>query len=501
MSACSTRSRAAFSLCHHHHRHSSKLSTVIICCHVSIYLLNSLCCSVGACLRSEPAGQLLAANAAIQSHVTHHNPLCKAGSVAVAAAVAAALQAQAVGDDNLSSAVLGAMVEPYGSMLTAMLAAPDWKAAVEVMYEVQPPSAEFLETSPFRPPSITMFPPHTAGWAIYAAISEPSAGFWPAIFKAIAPGGDTDTVAACAGAIAGAWHGLSTIQTERHDSEKVLSLLHDADEPGSCDVRGLCHLAQGMFHVSTRQRGDWVPELKVGGNCHSMAPRPAGLAAVSGDQLSCKGEVVVVWQNASLDVIADGCAALERCGAMVKRSLVASSILGSVRSALSRGASVCVVTDLQEKGDGSGLPGAPAMVGNVKAPDWNIANELRLLGVPMVVYDHSAMTDTLGRHHCGHHWIRHVAFGINDAVIAACLLTGISPPPEMPSAAFGAPRRTSKVCTLGISGSSRGGKGVLSEGLRGSFGSKNCWVLACDSYFNTMAIGARENAFFEPSLY
>jgi hypothetical protein len=42
---------------------------------------------------------------------------------------------------------------------------------------------------------------------------------------------------------------------------------------------------------------------------------------------------------------------------------------------------------------------------------------------------------------------------------------------------------------------------VLSEGLRSSFGSKNCWVLACDSYFNTMAIGARENAFFEPSLY
>ena len=41
-------------------------------------------------------------------------------------------------------------------------------------------------------------------------------------FKAIAPGGDTDTVAACAGAIAGAWHGLAAITAERKDSAKVL---------------------------------------------------------------------------------------------------------------------------------------------------------------------------------------------------------------------------------------------------------------------------------------
>ena len=437
---------------------------------------------------NEPTGQLLTANAVIQSHVTHHNPLCKAGSAAVAAAVAAALHARATGGSDLSAAVLAAMVEPYGSMLAAMLAAPDWKAAAQVMYDVQPPSAEFLETSPFQPPSITMFPPHTAGWAIYSAISEPSAGFWPAIFKAIAPGGDTDTVAACAGAIAGAWHGLRAIRSERSDSGKVLSLLHDADEPGSCDVRGLCHLAQGIFHVATRQRGDWVAEMKVGGNCHSMAPRPAGLVGVTPDKLSCKGDVVVVWQNASPDAILDGCAALESCGVTVYQSLVATSILGSVRSALSKGSTVCVVTDLQPKADGSGLPGAPGMIGNVTSPDWNIAAELRLLSVPVVVYDHGVMTNTLGRHHCGHHWIRHVAYSLNDAVIAACLLTGASPPSSLPPAVFGAPQRTSRVCTIGISGSSRGGKGVLSEGLRNTFGSKNCWVLACDSYFNLMAI-------------
>lgn len=110
----------------------------------------------------------------------------------------------------------------------------------------------------------------------------------------------------------------------------------------------------------------------------------------------------------------------------------------------------------------------------------------------MVVYDHNSMTNTMGRHHCGHHWIRHVAYSIQDAVLAACLLTGLEPPPLMPAAFGPPPRTTGKVCTLGISGSSRGGKGVLSEGLRATFGSKNTWVVPCDSYFNLMTIGTLE---------
>ena len=318
-----------------------------------------------------------------QSHVTHHNPLCKAGSAAVAAAIAAALHARANTNPDLTTAVISAMVEPYGSMLSAMLAAPDWNAAVEVMYEVQPPSAEFLATSPFKPPSITMFPPHTAGWAIYSAISDPAAGFWPAIFKAIAPGGDTDTVAACAGAVAGAWHGLAAMKSERDDSEKVLGLLHDVDEPGSCDVGGLRYLAQGMFHVATRQRGDWVPELFVGGNTHSQAYRPAGLAAVTHSQLSCKGEVAVIWNHTAQDAIAEGCAALEASGATVKRSLLATSILGHVRSALSRGATVCVISDL-DGGEASGdtFKGRPDT-------DHALAGELRMHGVPVRTQPHS----------------------------------------------------------------------------------------------------------------
>ena len=431
----------------------------------------------------EPRGQQLQADAAIQSHVTHHAPLCKAGSAAVGAAVAAALQARALGETDLTAAVLRAMQEPYGSMLSAMLAATDWEAAVDVMYATQPASDEFMETSPFKPPGISMFPPHTAGWAIYSAIAEAEAGFWPSIFTAIAPGGDTDTVAACAGAIAGAWHGLAAIRSERDDSHKVLDLLQDVDEPGSCDVRGLCRLAQGMFHVSVRQRGDWRPEMYVGGSPHSMAPRAVGLTATTPQQLPCKHPVTVVWNNAEAQAIADGCAALEDSGATVVHTTDAASILDAVQSALAAGTVVCVVTTVPDTGEPSTIL---RTIGN--QPDYTVIDELRMLAVPVVVYDHSAMANTMMRHQNCHHWVRHVAYSLHDAVLAASLVTGLTP--TLPPTEFGAPARDSgKVCVLGISGSSRGGKGVLSEGLRDTFGAKNCWVIPCDSYFNTMAIG------------
>ena len=57
----------------------------------------------------QPAGQLLRANATVQSHLTHHAPLCKAGSAAVAAAVAAALHARANGDSALAVRPLDAV--------------------------------------------------------------------------------------------------------------------------------------------------------------------------------------------------------------------------------------------------------------------------------------------------------------------------------------------------------------------------------------------------------
>eukprot|EP01047_Picozoa_sp_COSAG01_P003228 COSAG01_NODE_94_length_26962_cov_9.110933_12_plen_125_part_00 len=88
--------------------------------------------------------------------------------------------------------------------------------------------------------------------------------------------------------------------------------------------------------------------------------------------------------------------------------------------------------------------------------EFGLVDQLRLVGVPVVVYDTLAMLHTISRHKCSHQWVRHVAMSLHDAATAVCLLTGLSPPPpRCPKPELVAPGR---VVTLGISGSSRGGK-------------------------------------------
>eukprot|EP01047_Picozoa_sp_COSAG01_P068215 COSAG01_NODE_9807_length_2339_cov_1.695089_3_plen_123_part_00 len=98
---------------------------------------------------------------------------------------------------------------------------------------------------------VTMFPPHTAGFAIFAFLRSPG-DFWEAIFACIQVGGDTDTVAACCGAIAGAYNGFSQITAQRpDDAGYVLAAIHDSDQPGSADVAALRKLAAGVHRVAT----------------------------------------------------------------------------------------------------------------------------------------------------------------------------------------------------------------------------------------------------------
>jgi hypothetical protein len=97
------------------------------------------------------------------------------------------------------------------------------------------------------------WPPHTAAMAIYAFLRAP-ADFWGCIFCCIEIGGDTDTVAACAGAAAGAFCGLEALAAARSDSAIALGLLHDVSSPGSCDVPGLRALAARLHAVAVPDR-------------------------------------------------------------------------------------------------------------------------------------------------------------------------------------------------------------------------------------------------------
>lgn len=106
----------------------------------------------------------------------------------------------------------------------------------------------------YRDGEITLYPQHTACWAIYAHASNPQS-FWSSIFTAILAGGDTDTCAACAGGCAGAFHGLAALRAERPGAAAVLRRIGDSTQPGACDVAALRDIARRLHDVATDSAG------------------------------------------------------------------------------------------------------------------------------------------------------------------------------------------------------------------------------------------------------
>jgi ADP-ribosylglycohydrolase len=207
----------------------------------------------------DPTSQAAWANGVLSSHVTHQAPLCKEACAALGVAVAAAVRAKTRGDDPVT-AVLDALEHScpytdYRAMLSAMLeAGPELQPALDAMHAVVPQSDLFKTqgydfADRFFHGEVTMFPPHSAGFAIYGFLRTPD-DFWESIFACIEVGGDTDTVAAMCGALAGAYAGYKKIASSRPDAGFVLSNIQDTASPGTADVSALRALAVGMYKVS-----------------------------------------------------------------------------------------------------------------------------------------------------------------------------------------------------------------------------------------------------------
>lgn len=129
-----------------------------------------------------------------------------------------------------------------------------------------------------------MFPPHSAGFAIYAFLRTPvrictrkptrlyvmhitgmgrkygnlsmpshaQDDFWESIFACIEVGGDTDSVASMCGALAGAYNGFERIVSSRDDSRYVIDAIQDSDAPGTANVNALRNLAKNLHKVATK---------------------------------------------------------------------------------------------------------------------------------------------------------------------------------------------------------------------------------------------------------
>lgn len=175
----------------------------------------------GSALRAAPLGVLLfddpeaMVRAALeQSLITHADPRCLAGAVAVAGAVAIAARGQPIRPHNFLSRLrewvgrIEPTMETSLRRLEGWLTLPPEEAVRHMGGEGMPPGVD----SQWRG-GVSAFVVGSVLWALYAFLRSPD-DYLETVATAIEPGGDVDTTAAMAGAMAGARLGLDALPAE-----------------------------------------------------------------------------------------------------------------------------------------------------------------------------------------------------------------------------------------------------------------------------------------------
>ena len=172
----------------------------------------------GAAMRAGPLGLLLHDRAAMcrsaqeQSRITHLDPRCAAGAAAVAGAVAISGEAALAGDDFLDEVASCAETDD-GTVAAAIRGLKEWKSLAPG------DAARFVHESGLDPAhmdrwsGISAFVTPSVLWSLYAFLRSPD-DYWETVCTAIRVGGDTDTMAAIAGAISGARLGVDALPPE-----------------------------------------------------------------------------------------------------------------------------------------------------------------------------------------------------------------------------------------------------------------------------------------------
>jgi ADP-ribosylglycohydrolase len=164
----------------------------------------------GSAMRAAPLGLLFGEDTRSmikatveQSVMTHLDPRCSAGALAVAGAVSLAAKRAPIRNEEFLGAIAAltapadqSVAEAIGGLGRWAHLAPD--AAARRLHEerLDPAfSGEWCGISAFVTPSVV--------WSLYAFLRTPD-DYWATVCTAIGVGGDTDTMAAIAGAISGA---------------------------------------------------------------------------------------------------------------------------------------------------------------------------------------------------------------------------------------------------------------------------------------------------------
>ena len=173
----------------------------------------------GSAMRAAPAGllffdnpQLLIQAAHDQGRITHKDPRCSAGAVAISGAVALALQNKPINPDSFLSSLAewAGVIEPaFASELIKLIkwvSLPPEEAVTFISKAGL--DADYIDEDGWK--GISPFVISSVLWSLYSFLRTPD-DYLETICTAIAVGGDVDTTAAMAGAISGACLGLGAI--------------------------------------------------------------------------------------------------------------------------------------------------------------------------------------------------------------------------------------------------------------------------------------------------
>lgn len=201
----------------------------------------------GAAMRAAPVGlffynqpEQLVNAASAQARITHQDPKAIAGAVAIAAAVAYVIENQHIQTDAFLQAIAQSVASVDASFAEQLTMLSSWielptrdalqKALASDDLSVRPDNWEGIP--PLALPSVL--------WSLYAFLQNQN-DYSQTVYTAILGGGDTDTTAAMAGAISGAYLGLEAIPAN------VAARLTDQGKWGYEPLLSLSDLA---FHLT-----------------------------------------------------------------------------------------------------------------------------------------------------------------------------------------------------------------------------------------------------------
>ena len=170
----------------------------------------------GSAMRAGPLGILLPDRVAMmragreQSRITHLDPRCAAGAITIARAVALAARREPVDAAAFLSDIAGCAEGDDASVAGAIRGLEDWVSLEPVAAARHVHEAGLDPAHMDRWQGISAFVTPSVLWSLYAFLRSPD-DYWETICVAIGVGGDTDTMAAMAGAISGARLGVGSL--------------------------------------------------------------------------------------------------------------------------------------------------------------------------------------------------------------------------------------------------------------------------------------------------